>query len=172
MAHSLGCWVATLFAKRYPDNIKQFMFLSPACMAKPKPDFCPRAFIDKYESWGKRQLFRLALMSWGKHYSPSIVFKFPGKTWAWFLHRQWATRIRCAVQAKKETLSKIIMQVCMRHSTADRCIDMAIEFGGDARISIQDLFRENEQLRNIPTTFAYGDEDFMKPEHAFLLIDE
>ena len=136
IAHSLGCWVASLFAVLYPQNILQMMFLSPACMAKPKPDFCPLRFIQRYESLGKRMLFRLAYMSWGKHYSPAIVFKLPGKSWAWFLHRQWAARIKCNDKSKKEKLSKIIMQVCMRHSTADRCIDMACEFGGDARISI------------------------------------
>lgn len=45
MAHSLGCWAASFFAIRYPENIQQFMFISPACMSRPKPDFCPEAFI-------------------------------------------------------------------------------------------------------------------------------
>lgn len=64
------------------------------------------------------------------------------------------------------------MQYCMRRSTADRCLDMACEFGGDARISIQDMYREHLHLRAIPTAFAYGDADFMKPAHAQLLIHE
>lgn len=48
MAHSLGCWAASLFAIRYPNNIQQLLFMSPACMARPKPDFCPERFIRNY----------------------------------------------------------------------------------------------------------------------------
>lgn len=52
MAHSLGCWIASLFAVQYPDKIDQLMFLSPACMARSPPDFCPHAFIRRYSKWG------------------------------------------------------------------------------------------------------------------------
>lgn len=89
MAHSLGCWVASLFAVRYPAKIDHLMFLSPACMARPPPDFCPRTFIRRYRKWGQRQLMKLAFWSWGKHWSPAIAFKLPGSRWAWYLHGHW-----------------------------------------------------------------------------------
>ena len=94
MAHSLGCWAASFFAIRYPENIQQFMFLSPACMSRPKPDFCPEAFIQGYQSRGKRQLFTVAYYCWGKHYSPTHAFKVFGYRWAAYLHKEWMTRIR------------------------------------------------------------------------------
>jgi pimeloyl-ACP methyl ester carboxylesterase len=64
------------------------------------------------------------------------------------------------------------MQAVLRHSTAERCIDMVITFGGNAVIAIQDLFRTSKHLRDIPTTFAYGDSDFFKREHADELVND
>jgi pimeloyl-ACP methyl ester carboxylesterase len=37
--HSLGCWIASVYAERYPENIQQLLFISPASMAKPLQTF-------------------------------------------------------------------------------------------------------------------------------------
>ena len=44
--HSLGCWIASVYAERYPENIEQILFISPASMAKPPADFCPHRWLN------------------------------------------------------------------------------------------------------------------------------
>ena len=78
MAHSMGCYFATLYSVRNPTQVDQLLFISAAGIYGNPDDWSPEKFIASGTSKEKRFVYWLGTKFWNTHVSPTYFFKLGG----------------------------------------------------------------------------------------------
>jgi cardiolipin-specific phospholipase len=68
--HSLGGYLATVFALKYPQNIKKLLLLSPVGIPEKPVAFTPEEVAKRFNSWPRQQLVKVVLFLWNKNVTP------------------------------------------------------------------------------------------------------
>ena len=113
LCHSMGCYFAAHWAKKYYEKLDQLFFMSPCGLKGPPENFSARQWISEYRSCVKRTLFHIANWVWGRHWSPGIAFKLPGYYGALALHKGWMERIKNQEPVTRSCFSKLLMESCL-----------------------------------------------------------
>ena len=151
--HSMGGYLATCYAEKYPDRVAHLVLLSPVGIAKRESevDLSDRPFF-----------FRLAFKLWNRGWSP---INLPG-TWQlvkWYGQRRYPD----ASWVNKPLLSlyKYYSWVCDNPSAGAYCHSTLLKPGAWARSPLIDRLPQlSEKLHRI--SFIYGVSDWMDPGTA------
>eukprot|EP00184_Porphyridium_aerugineum_P002630 CAMPEP_0184694104 /NCGR_PEP_ID=MMETSP0313-20130426/2161_1 /TAXON_ID=2792 /ORGANISM="Porphyridium aerugineum, Strain SAG 1380-2" /LENGTH=488 /DNA_ID=CAMNT_0027152335 /DNA_START=85 /DNA_END=1551 /DNA_ORIENTATION=- len=165
VAHSLGGYLASVYAIRHPEHIHSLVLVSPIGLPEP-----PANKIPINASIRKRLLFQTVFSLWAKNITPMVVMR--ALDW---LHMPWLSarsvarllvkpRFRHLLPEQVETVTDYFYTTSVAPGSGEYAINTVLEPGGYARKPLCD--RLPELSKNISLNFLYGENDWVDYRHA------
>jgi cardiolipin-specific phospholipase len=192
IGHSLGAYLSTVYALRYPQRVHKLILLSPAGVPRGPDTTSPsREMLDrqvtgedgavaadssrvaaleeeqrvekKKESFGRRLFTHL----WEEGWSPFQVVR-SSLFWGPMLVGKYSSR-RFGALSEDETrdMHDYIMNITLAKGSGEYCISHILAPGAYARMPLVDRISELK----IPISFVYGEHDWMDPSGGVSSID-
>jgi cardiolipin-specific phospholipase len=192
IGHSLGAYLSTVYALRYPQRVHRLILLSPAGVPRGPDTTSPsREMLDrqvtgedgavaadssrvaaleeeqrvekKKESFGRRLFTHL----WEEGWSPFQVVR-SSLFWGPMLVGKYSSR-RFGALSEDETrdMHDYIMNITLAKGSGEYCISHILAPGAYARMPLVDRISELK----IPISFVYGEHDWMDPSGGVSSID-
>lgn len=192
IGHSLGAYLSTVYALRYPQRVHKLILLSPAGVPRgPDTTLPSREMLDrqvtgedgavaadssqvaaleeeqrvekKKESFGRRLLTHL----WEEGWSPFQVVR-SSLFWGPMLVGKYSSR-RFGALSEDETrdMHDYITNITLSKGSGEYCISHILAPGAYARMPLVDRISELK----IPISFVYGEHDWMDPSGGVSSID-
>ncbi|KAJ7276153.1 Alpha/Beta hydrolase protein [Mycena haematopus] len=186
IGHSLGGYLSTVYALKYPERVHKLILLSPAGVPRdPNETTAPEREIEppahsssssvelashkKVEEIREEQdaarprhsrSRRLFMYLWEEGWSPFAVVRSTF-FWAPMLIGKYSSR-RFSGLSEEETrdMHDYIMHITLAKGSGEYCISHILAPGAHARMPLVDRIA----ALKIPVTFVYGDHDWMDPE--------
>ncbi|KAF7353005.1 hypothetical protein MVEN_01268100 [Mycena venus] len=188
IGHSLGGYLSTVYALKYPERVNKLILLSPAGVPRdPNQTTAPEREIEppphsssssssvevashhKVEEVRAEQeaarprhsrTRRLFMYLWEEGWSPFAVVRSTF-FWAPMLIGKYSSR-RFSGLTEEETrdMHDYIMHITLAKGSGEYCISHILSPGAHARMPLVDRIA----ALKIPVTFVYGDHDWMDPE--------
>ena len=76
--HSLGGYISSIYAMRYPEEIKKLLLLSPVGLPH-KPEDYDKKMLERMDSRTKRIGVKMVHYFWENNYTPFGVLRFTGR---------------------------------------------------------------------------------------------
>lgn len=159
VGHSMGAFLASAFALRYPGLVSNLVLASPVGL--------PRAPRDKLAlmkgSTMRRTMFRAIFALWEWGWTPQVLMRMAGgrfgrKVAAWMITRRFPTD---NVETR-EAFVEYFYQISAASPSGEYSLSTILESGAYARRPMCDRLKQAE----MPVAFLYGDKDWMSWEAA------
>ena len=158
--HSLGAFVLTHFADKYPEMIGDIFLLSPGGVNNCNPDFDKKKIILKSK-------FNRVIKYIGQHYADQI-FKFklaPRDIWflKWF-PKQFTKRIYTGKrlqlsESNKNLFVNFYSTIYQSKPSSDKCLGYLFKEGPTSEVPLMKIFEKLHKNKNI--LLLYGQADWM-----------
>lgn len=159
VGHSMGAFLASAFALRYPALVRNLVLASPVGL--------PRAPRDKLAmmrgSKARRAIFRTIFALWEWGWTPQVLVRVGGATLgrmvaAWMITRRFPTED----PVTREAFVEYFYQISAASPSGEYSLSTLLESGAYARRPMCDRLKQVQ----VPVTFLYGDRDWMSWEVA------
>lgn len=160
VGHSFGGYIAGCYYERYPERVSKLVMLSPAGVSKASDDHDYETWL-KSQSWFKRNILKATRYLWNKDLTPGSLIRFGGPI-AGPVIKMFFKKSH-SVMTDEEVHH---IKVYFHHLNSQ---PGSGEFGL-SRVLSEIQYAHNplcERLKNIPTIFIYGEQDWMKSDGAF-----
>ncbi|KAJ6516143.1 alpha/beta-hydrolase [Mycena sanguinolenta] len=184
IGHSLGGYLSTVYALKYPERVHKLILLSPAGVPRnPDETTVPEREIDpppqsssssvelashkKVEEIRAEQAAarpsrtrRLFRYLWEEGWSPFAVIR---NTYFWapmLIGKYTSRRFTGLTDEETRDMHDYIMHITLSKGSGEYCVSHIFSPGAHARMPLVDRIA----ALKIPVTFVYGDHDWMDPE--------
>ena len=157
LGHSLGGYLSTCYALKYPNHVKKLILVCPAGVDQRPKDLAPRnSYIYKTFRW-----------AWNKGVTPGMIIRFFGPlgpsmcskyTRSRFasIDRGW-THGECLPEETIDSFSEYMYHVLAQKGSGEHALRYLLAPGAWAHVPLQSRMDELD----IPLTFIYGQKDWM-----------
>jgi len=188
IGHSLGGYLSTVYALKYPERVNKLILLSPAGVPRdPNQTTAPERELEppphsssssssvevasqpkvdeiRAEQEAARphqsRTRRLFMYLWEEGWSPFAVVR---NTFFWapmLIGRYSSRRFSGLTEEETRDMHDYIMHITLAKGSGEYCISHILSPGAHARMPLVDRIA----ALKIPVTFVYGDHDWMDPE--------
>ncbi|CAN8074461.1 unnamed protein product [Agarophyton chilense] len=157
VAHSMGAYLATIYALRCPQNVLTLTLASPVGLPGAPPQKIPTG------SLFRRAIFWIVFRLWDLGFTPQYLIRQAGTS----LGRKLAQRFiepRFSFQSQhtKDAFIEYFYQISAADAAGEHSLSTILESGAYAR---KPLAERMIHLKT-PTSFLYGDRDWMSSHYA------
>ena len=196
VGHSLGAYLSTAYALKYPTRVNQVILLSPAGVPRdPNTTEEPSRELDLTPAQGgtanggavtptdarvkdvkdqqrqaKREettLRKVATYLWEEGWSPFQIVRSAAFYGPWLVGKYSGRRFDLTDEDKRD-MHDYIWHITRAKGSGEYCISHLLAPGAHARMPLVDRINA---LR-VPLTFVYGDHDWMDPEGGKASLEE
>ncbi|KAG9103201.1 hypothetical protein FRC06_011790 [Ceratobasidium sp. 370] len=188
IGHSLGAYLSTAYALRYPDRVNQLILLSPAGVPRdpnsteePSRELDPTpsqarsaggtavpateqrvAALKAEQRAAKREestLRKVATYLWEEGWSPFQIVRSAMFYGPWLVGKYSGRRFDLTDEDKRD-MHDYIWHITRAKGSGEYCISHLLAPGAHARRPLVDRVKDIK----VPVTFVYGDHDWMDPK--------
>jgi cardiolipin-specific phospholipase len=182
VGHSLGGYLSTVYASKYPENVRKLVLLSPVGIPR-----APEQRLDQPVSHDSqddestrriqeyrrkyRHLRRLFTWFWTRDITPHAVLRVSGPYFGRWLSWKYAHRRfqHCLPEAARDLLAAYVYEMCVRgNPSGEYALNAILLPGAWAK---QPLCERWDKVR-VPTIFFYGEQDWMDYRAALSLKEK
>ncbi|KAK7060339.1 hypothetical protein VNI00_001104 [Paramarasmius palmivorus] len=178
VGHSLGAYLSTVYALKYPSRVDKLILLSPAGVPR-GPDYTdPARELDPTESQIEAQQKqakakesrsrRLLTYLWEEGWSPFQVVRSSVFWGPMLVGKYSARRFSGLTETDTRDMHDYILNITLAKGSGEYCISHILAPGAYARLPLVDRV----SALKIPVTFVYGDQDWMDPEGGYQSVEE
>lgn len=159
VGHSMGAFLATAFALRYPHRVRNLVLASPVGVPK-----APREKLTRIAgSRMRRAAFRALFTLWERGWTPQVLVRFGGAVLgrsvaAWMITRRFPAQDEAVQQAFVE----YFYEISCATASGEYSLSTVLESGAYARRPLCDRLSDV----SVPVAFLYGDRDWMSSDAA------
>jgi len=157
LGHSLGGYLSTCYALKYPKHVKKLILVCPAGVDERPKDYAPRnSYIFKTFRW-----------AWNKGVTPGMIVRFLGPLGPSMCSRYTRSRFanvergwthgECLPEDTLVSFSEYMYHVLAQKGSGEHALRHLLAPGAWAHAPLQSRM---DKL-NIPITFVYGEKDWM-----------
>ena len=168
--HSLGGYVSTVYALRYPEDLLQLVLLSPVGIPEKPDTFTHDEVAQRFDSFKGRLGARVVLKLWEMKFTPFGPLRYAGSygTKA-FLKFYVGRRMKSITHEEElEEIKNYLHQIFLRPASGEFALSTILSPGSWAK---NPLINRMPALE-VPVSFYYGEKDWMDPVPAMFLIDQ
>ncbi|KAI9197373.1 Alpha/Beta hydrolase protein [Polychytrium aggregatum] len=148
MGHSLGGYLSTCYAIKYPKRVNKLILVSPAGVGKQPPETVqPRRSL----------LFTVARWLWEGSVTPQQLIRTLGPFGTNLVSNYANRRFEYLVEQEKTDLTNYIHSISVLPGCGEHVLSRILAPGAWARVPLHDRISK----LSMPTTFIYGDDDWM-----------
>ncbi|KAJ3998263.1 alpha/beta-hydrolase [Lentinula boryana] len=188
IGHSLGAYFSVVYALKYPQRVERLILLSPAGVPRGPDNTVPASEMDppsttsnddraelasntKVEEVEANQRIakakesrsrRILTYLWEEGFSPFQVVRTMSVWGPWLVGKYSSRRFSGLTSEETRDMHDYILNITMAKGSGEYCISHILAPGAHARMPLVD--RIAALHKDIPVTFAYGDQDWMDPE--------
>jgi len=156
MGHSLGGYLATHYALKYPENVLKVSLISPAGITKHLEDVDVAEFL-KTLSFSRRMMFKLFMSYWDKKSTPQSAFKALGFVGRGMLSRYINGRFK-RPKEESEILYNYFLNVLVMPESSEKAVHSIFK---PPRARAQMPLEEFMMDMDMPVDFYFGEQDWM-----------
>ncbi|KAL6776482.1 CGI58 [Auxenochlorella protothecoides x Auxenochlorella symbiontica] len=168
MGHSMGGYLSTCYAARYPERVQHLLLVSPVGVGRQPPDWRPPAALAG--RWTLRgQLARAAIAAWDHDLTPGRVIRGLGPFGPGLVARYARGRFQQGLAFNDDEVARF--ESYFYHILAAR---------GSGEFALRHILAPYAWPRSaleercadlsVPVTFFYGDKDWMDPAGAKRMV--
>eukprot|EP00160_Parvularia_atlantis_P018811 Unigene7118_Nuclearia_a/m.21826 Unigene7118_Nuclearia_a/g.21826 ORF Unigene7118_Nuclearia_a/g.21826 Unigene7118_Nuclearia_a/m.21826 type:complete len:437 (-) Unigene7118_Nuclearia_a:62-1372(-) len=159
VGHSLGGYLAAVYALKHPDKVQHLVLVSPVGVPELKED--PLASLTQ-APWRQRMFVSTVVSLWNWGASPQMILRMPalGRR---FVNGYAARRFPSLPPDEVELLREYTFHISVRRGSGEYAANTLLQFPVYAR---SPLAHRLPRL-TMPTTFLYGKYDWMDATHAY-----
>lgn len=169
MGHSLGGYLATRYALKYPEHVQKLVLLSPMGLPVPpiaeqEGDENERRFnLDKLNiSVTGLVLSPWLVRMWNNNITPQLLIRAAGPWGPRLVSKYVDARFPCLNEDELGDLRDYLYHISAGSGSGEYALAAMMAPGAWARDPLFPLMKHLE----MPTTFIYGDADWMDPRQA------
>jgi len=192
IGHSLGAYLSTVYALRYPQRVHKLILLSPAGVPRgpdttsPSREVLDRqvtgedgavaadssqiaALEEEQRAEKKKESFRRRLLThlWEEGWSPFQVVRSSLFLGPMLVGKYSSRRFGSLNEDETRDMHDYIMNITLAKGSGEYCISHILAPGAYARMPLVDRI----SALKIPISFVYGDHDWMDPSGGVSSID-
>jgi len=163
LGHSLGGYVAALYAHLHPDNIEKLYLLSPAGYSKLDPKKIDE-FIDMFEhsSYTRKLAISCAVPFIAGELSPFLFLRYLGKSLAMKAINRYQNYINMDNKEEAHDYVSFLYQMNLQDPCSDMHIGKILTLQGCGKTPL-----EERVVFSMPIHFIYGEKDWMNTDGAY-----
>ncbi|KAJ3880184.1 alpha/beta-hydrolase [Lentinula edodes] len=188
IGHSLGAYFSVVYALKYPQRVERLILLSPAGVPRGPDHTVPSSEVDPPTTTSSEDRAELASNAkveqveanqrtakakesrsrrilthlWEEGFSPFQVVRTMGVWAPWMVGKYSSRRFSTLSEEETRDMHDYILNITLAKGSGEYCISHILAPGAHARMPLVD--RIAALHKDIPVTFAYGDQDWMDPE--------
>lgn len=151
VGHSLGGYLATRYALRYPEHVQKLILVSPAGVTD-RPDDWEHKMSER-----SPRLVRTIRYLWGLNVTPMMLIRAVGPYGPSLVQRYADRRFANLDPVELQRLRDYFYHINVRKGSGEFALNTVLSFGAWARRPLMPSFAN---LR-VPTAFLYGSHDWM-----------
>jgi len=166
VGHSLGGYLSTVYAMKYPERLHKLILLSPVGIPDP-----PRSWEEDFDRKAKEN-WKLRTAKWlWESSTPQQVLR--NADWLgmgkWLAHRMISRRFEHLDldQNSIDAISGYLHSISILPRSGEDSLNTILKFGAWARMPLKNRI---EAGLKVPTAFIYGEIDWMSPTTALLWL--
>ncbi|KAJ3856915.1 alpha/beta-hydrolase [Lentinula lateritia] len=188
IGHSLGAYFSVVYALKYPQRVERLILLSPAGVPRGPDHTVPSSEVDPPTTTSSEDRAELASNAkveqveanqrtakakesrsrrilthlWEEGFSPFQVVRTMGVWAPWMVGKYSSRRFSTLSEEETRDMHDYILNITLAKGSGEYCISHILAPGAHARMPLVD--RIAALHKEVPVTFAYGDQDWMDPE--------
>ncbi|CAI2180319.1 6437_t:CDS:2 [Funneliformis geosporum] len=151
LGHSLGGYLAAVYAIKYPMHVEKLILVSPVGVPR-NPQNDPRYFKD-----GGRKIPGWIVKLWNAHLTPQLILRWLGPFGPSLVTKYTAHKFSHLEEIDQLDLHDYLYHISTAAGSGEFAITRILEPGAYARKPLIDRLYEIQ----MPTTFLYGEDDWM-----------
>lgn len=157
-AHSLGAYLATVYALREPHRVFNLVLVSPVGLPR-----MPHVIIPSRLSWVGRLIFRLIFALWDAGLTPQMAIRLLGPVLGRRVARHMiAPRLKVDDEDAQHAVIEYFYQISNGACSGELSLSTILQSGAWARRPLCDRLHHVQ----VPVSFLYGDRDWMSADTA------
>ncbi|KAI0556606.1 hypothetical protein FGB62_486g02 [Gracilaria domingensis] len=157
VAHSMGAYLAAVYALRSPQNVLTLTLASPVGLPAAPPQKIPRGPLLR------RAIFWIVFRMWDWGFTPQYFIRQAGTSLGRKMAKRFIEpRFSFQSQSTKDAFIEYFYQISVADAAGEHSLCTILESGAYAR---KPLAERMVKLRT-PTSFLYGDGDWMSFKYA------
>lgn len=180
VGHSLGGYLSTAYALKYPERVEKLILVSPVGIPEnpeaqkaplpqpPSQDAGSNAVADSEESRAPKQqatrppppstfLRRLAIGAWERNITPQSIMRFTGPFGPSLVAAYTSRRFAHLEEDEQRDLNNYIYHISSKSGSGEYALATILAPGAYARWPLMDRLKDV----SVPTVFLYGESDWM-----------
>jgi len=169
MGHSMGGYLAALYAIQYPNRVRHLVMVCPAGVGKRPDTWEPPESVRSPWTW-KGQLYRLAVNIWNAGITPGLIIRSMGPFGPSLVEKYTRNRFKTGHHLSEEEIEafhKYMYGILAAKGSGEYALKHILEPFAFPR---QPLEHRMDSI-TFPITFIYGDQDWMDPKAAKRLLN-
>ncbi len=151
LGHSLGGYLAAVYALKYPMHVEKLILVSPVGVPR-SPQSDPEFFED-----GGRKLSGWVVKLWNAHFTPQLFLRWLGPFGSSLVSKYTTSKFYLLEEIDQLDLHDYLYHISTATGSGEFAITRILEPGAYARKPLTDRLHEIK----MPTTFLYGEYDWM-----------
>lgn len=157
VAHSMGAYLATVYALRSPQHLLTLTLASPVGLPRAPSQKIPRGSLIR------RFLFRMVFRLWDLGFTPQYLMRLGGTSFGRALARRIIEpRFQMESHSAKEALVDYFYHISAADPAGEHSLSTILQSGAYAR----DPLCDRMDALKVPTVFLYGELDWMNYRYA------
>jgi cardiolipin-specific phospholipase len=165
VGHSLGGYLATWYALKYPENIEKLILLSPVGL--PEPAKVTRDEKGEVSTVTGRKIPGWVTHLWDNNYTPQWLVRTAGPFGSKLVNMYASRRFYFLPPEEAKDISDYLYYISSNRGSGEYALGSILSPGAWARIPLMPVFGKLK----VPTYFIYGDSDWMDYKHALKAKD-
>ena len=155
VGHSLGGYIATVYALRHPEDVTKLLLLSPVGVPEKPQDFDNAEIVQRFDSFKGKVYAKSVLYLWSKNFTPFGPMRATG-SWGTKAFINIYVKKRMSIISHEEELKEVknyLHQIFLRPPSGEYAINTILSPGSWAQ---NPLFHRIQTLE-VPVSFFYGE---------------
>mmetsp|Transcript_24758 Transcript_24758/g.28252 ORF Transcript_24758/g.28252 Transcript_24758/m.28252 type:complete len:342 (-) Transcript_24758:756-1781(-) len=165
--HSMGGYLSTVFALKYPKGIKQLLLLSPVGIPERPEGTDIKSRVNSLP-WKRRTMFKVGIALWNRNLSPFSVVRFLGRLGRGPVRSYTKRRMGELATEEQKELENYMYEYGSMPGCSEYALGLILEPGAFARAPLITRIEDFE----MPVALFYGDDDWMDPRGGELVLDK
>lgn len=161
LGHSLGGYLSSCYAMKYPDRVEKLILVSPAGFGNQPPDF-----EKQFSSLGFIPKVLIGMWSNMWDFSPMQIVRSAGPFGPKLVKGYTNRRFAYLEEKERSDFHSYLYHISSHDGCGEYALTRLLIPGAFARVSLSDRISKIK----CPITFLYGANDWMKYEHAMDLV--